>query len=49
VSSVPYYQLVLSLPQKVFIKLEEVERKYGIKKEDIVMRALTKVLYEEYP
>jgi hypothetical protein len=29
-------------------KLEEVEQKYGIKREDLLMRALMKVLFEEF-
>jgi hypothetical protein len=30
------------------IKLEEIERKYGVKKEDLLLRALVKILEEEF-
>ena len=43
----PYYQVCIQVPEKVLIKLEEVEQKYGLKKEDLLLRALKKVLYEE--
>jgi hypothetical protein len=32
----------------VLIRLEELEKKYGLKKEDLLLRALTKLLYEEF-
>jgi hypothetical protein len=30
------------------IKLEEIEKKYGVKKEDLLLRALVKILEEEF-
>jgi len=45
---VPYYQICVQVPQKVLIRLEELEQKYGLKKEDLLLRALTKLLYEEF-
>ena len=44
----PYYQICVQVPQKVLIRLEELEQKYGLKKEDLLLRALTKLLYEEF-
>ena len=44
----PYYSIVVRVPEKVLIKLEEIEKKFGIKKEDLILRALLKVLYEEF-
>jgi len=45
---VPYYQICVQVPQKVLVRLEELEQKYGLKKEDLLLRALTKLLYEEF-
>jgi hypothetical protein len=45
---VPYYQICVQVPEKVLRKLEEVEQKYGIKKEDLIARVLTKILFEEF-
>jgi len=45
---VPYYQLCIQVPEKVVKRLEEVEEKYGVKREDLLTRALMKVLYEEF-
>ena len=44
----PYYQICVQVPQKVLIRLEELEQKYGLKKEDLLLRALTNLLYEEF-
>lgn len=44
----PYYQICVQVPQKVLVRLEELEQKYGLKKEDLLLRALTKLLYEEF-
>jgi hypothetical protein len=32
----------------VLVRLEELEKKYGLKKEDLLLRVLTKLLYEEF-
>ena len=44
----PYYKLCIEVPEKVLRKLEEVEQKHSVKREDLLMRALIKVLYEEF-
>jgi len=44
----PYYQVCVQVPQKVILRLEEIEQKYGVRKEDILLRALNKVIYEEF-
>jgi hypothetical protein len=41
------YQICLQVPQKLLIKLEEVEQKVGIKKEDLIIRTLVKIIHEE--
>jgi hypothetical protein len=44
----PYYDVCIKVPEKVLRKMEEIEIKYGIRKEDILLRALYKVLNEEF-
>jgi hypothetical protein len=41
------YQICLQVPQKLLIKLEEVEQKMGIKKEDLIIRTIVKIINEE--
>jgi hypothetical protein len=41
------YQICLQVPQKLLIKLEEVEQKTGIRKEDLIIRTLVKIIAEE--
>jgi len=43
----PYYRLCINIPQKVLQKLEEIERKGIMKKEDLVLRAIIKILEQE--
>jgi hypothetical protein len=43
-----YYDICIKVPEKVLRKMEEIEIKYGIKKEDILLRALYKVLQEDF-
>ena len=43
----PYYKITLNVPQRLLQKLEEIERKYGVKKEDIVLRAVVKLIEQE--
>ena len=42
----PVVELKIIVPKKLYDKLEELEKKYSISKEDIVLRALVKVLEE---
>lgn len=42
------YEICLRVPQKVLIKLDELEAKYGLKKEDIILRAILKVITEDF-
>ena len=44
----PYYQIVLNVPQKLLAKLEEIEQKYAVKKEDLILRAIVKLISEEF-
>jgi len=44
----PYYQICVQVPQRVIERLEYLEKKYGVKKEDLLLRALNKVIYEEF-
>jgi len=44
----PFYQICIQIPEKTMIKLEEIEKKYGVKKEDLLLRALVKILEEEF-
>jgi sulfur transfer complex TusBCD TusB component (DsrH family) len=39
--------ICVQVPEKVVIKLQELEDKYGIRKEDLIARAITKLIYEE--
>lgn len=39
-------QLVLVLPEKIYIELEKIQRKTGIKIEDLLMRSIIKVIEE---
>lgn len=39
-------ELRIMVPKKIHDLLEELSKKYGISKEDIVMRALVKVIEE---
>jgi len=41
------YQICLQVPQKLLIKLEEVEQKTGIRKEDLIIRTIVKIIAEE--
>ena len=47
VRKVAYYQIVIQIPEKAKKRLEEVEKKYGIKAEDLLTKALLYVIYEE--
>ena len=44
--SSPIVELKIVVPRKIYERLEEIERKAGVKKEDIVVRAIVKVLEE---
>lgn len=41
------YQICLQVPQKLLIKLEEIEQKSGIRKEDLIIRTLVKIIEGE--
>ena len=39
-------ELRIVVPQRIWVMLEKVEQKKGVRKEDILMRALVKVIEE---
>jgi len=44
----PSRPLCIQLPQRVLERLDYLEQKYGMRKEDIVVRVLVKVLDEDF-
>ncbi len=42
----PVKEIRLLVPRKIYDKLEEIEKRLGVSKEDIVLRAIMKVLEE---
>jgi len=46
--STPIRELRIMVPRKVYEKLEELEKRLNVRKEDIILRALVKVIEEEF-
>lgn len=42
----PVKEIKLLVPKKIYDKLEELEKRLGVSKEDIVLRAIMKVIEE---
>lgn len=44
----PIKELRLMVPKRVYDKLEDLEKRLNVRKEDIILRALVKVIEEEF-
>ncbi len=44
--SSPLVEIRIVVPARLYDKLEEIEKKLGVTKEDIILRAITKIIEE---
>jgi len=46
--STPIRELRILVPKKVYDKLEDLEKRLNVRKEDVILRALVKTIEEEF-